>query len=46
MVDVRPAFVDLSELRHRMPEPPGEEDPSLASDLLIEGKLRTRYLLA
>jgi hypothetical protein len=39
MMGVRPAFVDLSEPSHLVPEPPSEEHARLASDLLLESKL-------
>src|SRR5207344_567483 len=38
VMDVRPILIDLSKLRHPVPEPPGEEHASLASSLLLEGQ--------
>jgi hypothetical protein len=39
MMDVCLALVDLLELRHCVPEPPGENHASFASRFLLEGKL-------
>src|SRR5271169_553776 len=40
-MDVRPILIDLSKLRHPVPQPPGEEHASLASYLLLEGQVGT-----
>jgi hypothetical protein len=39
MMDIWPTFVDLSKLSQLMSEPPGKDQASLASDILLEGKL-------
>jgi hypothetical protein len=39
MMGVGPAFVDLPESRHLVPESPSKEHAAFASNLLLEGKL-------
>jgi hypothetical protein len=40
MMNVGLALVDLLEFRHRVPEPPREDDASLALNLFLKGELR------